>query len=55
MFALAADGRPVGVSGVGPIGKIAKEVRVGEMLIARRARPDPEALAAARVKLKGLL
>jgi 3-phenylpropionate/trans-cinnamate dioxygenase ferredoxin reductase subunit len=55
LFHLAADGRLVGVSGVGPLGKIAKEVRVGEMLIARRARPDAAALAAPGVKLKGLL
>jgi len=55
LFHLAADGRLVGVSGVGPLGKIAKEVRVGEMLIARRARPNPTALAAPGVKLKGLL
>ena len=55
LFHLAEDGRLVGVSGVGPIGKIAKEVRVGEMLIARRARPDAAALAAPGVKLKTLL
>jgi 3-phenylpropionate/trans-cinnamate dioxygenase ferredoxin reductase subunit len=55
LFHLAADGRLVGVSGVGPLGKIAKEVRVGEMLIASRARPDAAALAAVGVKLKGLL
>ena len=42
LFHLADDGRLVGVGGVGPIGKIAKEVRVGEMLIAQRARrPTP--------------
>ena len=55
LFHLTADGRLVGVSGVGPLGKIAKEVRVGEMLIARRARPDPAALAAPGIKLKALL
>jgi 3-phenylpropionate/trans-cinnamate dioxygenase ferredoxin reductase component len=55
LFHLAADGRLVGVSGIGPLGKIAKEVRVGEMLIARRARPEAAALAAPEVKLKGLL
>jgi 3-phenylpropionate/trans-cinnamate dioxygenase ferredoxin reductase subunit len=55
MFSLAADGRLVGVSGFGPLGKIAKEVRVGEMLIARRARPEPAALAAPGMKLKSLL
>jgi 3-phenylpropionate/trans-cinnamate dioxygenase ferredoxin reductase subunit len=55
LFHLASDGRLVGVSGVGPLGKIAKEVRVGEMLIARRAAPDPAALARPATKLKGLL
>jgi 3-phenylpropionate/trans-cinnamate dioxygenase ferredoxin reductase subunit len=55
LFHLTADGRLVAVSGLGPLGKIGKEVRVGEMLIARRARPDAAALAAPGVKLKGLL
>jgi len=54
-FHLAADGRLVGVGAVGPLGKIAKEVRVAEMLIARRAAPSPDKLADAKVKLKGLL
>jgi len=55
LFHLTEEGRLVGVSGVGPLGKIGKEVRLGEMLIARRARPDAAALAAPGVKLKGLL
>jgi len=55
LFHLTEEGRLIGVSGVGPLGKIAKEVRVGEMLIARRAAPDAAALAAPGVKLKGLL
>jgi 3-phenylpropionate/trans-cinnamate dioxygenase ferredoxin reductase subunit len=55
LFHRAADGGLVGVSGIGPLGKIAKEVRVGEMLIARRARPDAAALAAPGMKLKALL
>ena len=54
-FHLAADGRLVGVGAVGPLGKIAKEVRVAEMLIARRAMPSPDQLADGKVKLKGLL
>ena len=55
LFHLAQDGRLVAAGGVGPIGKIAKEVRVAEMLIARRARPDAASLASPAVKLKGLL
>jgi 3-phenylpropionate/trans-cinnamate dioxygenase ferredoxin reductase subunit len=54
-FHLATDGRLVGAGAVGPLGKIAKEVRIAEMLIARRATPSPEELADAKVKLKGLL
>ncbi len=54
-FHLDGEGRLVAASGVGPIGKIAREIRVGEMLIARRAYPDPAALASAGVKLKSLL
>ena len=44
-----------GAGGVGPIGKVAKEVRIAEMLIARRASPDPAALASETVRLKALL
>jgi 3-phenylpropionate/trans-cinnamate dioxygenase ferredoxin reductase subunit len=54
-FHLATDGRLVAVSAVGPNGKIAKDVRLGEMLIAKRAMPDKAALVDAGVKLKGLL
>ena len=42
LFHLAEDGRSVAAGGVGPIGKIAKEVRVAEnSLIARARRPTP--------------
>jgi 3-phenylpropionate/trans-cinnamate dioxygenase ferredoxin reductase subunit len=54
-FHLAQDGRLVAASGIGMIGKVAKEVRLAEMLIAKAARPDPAALASPAVKLKGLL
>ena len=54
-FHLDAEGRLVAASGVGPIGKIAREIRLGEMLIAKRAHPDPAALASLGVKLKSLL
>jgi len=55
LFHLAADGRLLAASGLGPIGRIAKEVRLAEKLIARSARPDPEALASPTFKLKSLL
>lgn len=54
-FHLAPAGRLVAVSGIGPNGRIAREVRLGEMLIARRAKPDPAKLAAPDVSLKSLL
>ena len=54
-FHLAPDGRLVAVSGIGPNGRIAREVRLGEMLIARRAKPAPAKLAAPDVSLKSLL
>jgi 3-phenylpropionate/trans-cinnamate dioxygenase ferredoxin reductase subunit len=54
-FHLAEDGRLVAASAVGPIGKVAKDARVAEMLIARRAKPDPAYLAAGERKLKALL
>ena len=55
LFHIAGDGRLVAIGGWGPLGKIAKDIRVGEMLIARRASPSPEMLASPRVKLKALL
>ncbi len=55
VFHLTEDGRVVAVGGVGPLGKVGKEVRVGEMLIARRARPDAAALSAPGLRLKSLL
>ena len=39
------EGRLVGASAIGPISKVAREVRVSEMLIARQASPDPALLA----------
>jgi 3-phenylpropionate/trans-cinnamate dioxygenase ferredoxin reductase subunit len=55
LFHLAQDGRLVAASGIGLIGKVAKEVRLAELLIAKAAKPDPAALASPTVKLKGLL
>jgi 3-phenylpropionate/trans-cinnamate dioxygenase ferredoxin reductase subunit len=54
-FHLDDGGRLVAASGVGPIGRVARDMRLAEMLIARRAHPDPTALAAPETKLKALL
>lgn len=53
-FHLAADGRLVAASGVGPM-TLSKDIRVAELLIAQRARPDPAHLAAPAVRLRTLL
>jgi 3-phenylpropionate/trans-cinnamate dioxygenase ferredoxin reductase subunit len=55
LFSLAADGRLVAASGVGPGNSVARDIRIAEMLIARRAHPDPALLAAIDTKLKALL
>ena len=54
-FHLAENGRLVGSSALGPIGKVGKDARIAEMLIAKRARPDPAYLASGDRKLKALL
>jgi 3-phenylpropionate/trans-cinnamate dioxygenase ferredoxin reductase subunit len=54
-FHLADDGRLVAASSIGPDSKIAKEIRLAEMLIAKRLRPDPKALMSSDVRLKSLL
>lgn len=55
LFHVAADGRLVAASGIGPGNAVARDIRLAEMLIARSACPDPAQLAAADVKLKALL
>jgi len=55
LFHLAPDGRLAAASGIGPLGKIGREVRLAEMLIAKRARPERAALASPQVRLKSLL
>lgn len=55
LFHLAADGRLLAASGIGRGNAVAKDIRLAEMLIARRARPDPAALADAGSNLKRLL
>ena len=54
-FYLAADGRLVGASGIGTISRIAKDVRVAEMLIERSAHPSPATLASPDIRLRTLL
>jgi 3-phenylpropionate/trans-cinnamate dioxygenase ferredoxin reductase subunit len=55
LFHLASDGRLLSASGIGPGNAVARDIRLAEMMIARRARPDPGQLAAPDVKLKSLL
>ncbi|TPO06689.1 FAD-dependent oxidoreductase [Mesorhizobium sp. B1-1-5] len=55
LFHLAEDGRLVAASGIGPGNAVARDIRLAEMLIARRASPAPEALGSQAVKLKSLL
>ena len=55
LFHLAADGRLVAASGVGPGNAVARDIRLAEMLIAREAHPDPAVLADPASKLKSLL
>jgi 3-phenylpropionate/trans-cinnamate dioxygenase ferredoxin reductase subunit len=55
LFHLTDDGRLAAASAIGPLGKTARQVRLAEMLIAERARPDRQALASPDVKLKSLL
>jgi 3-phenylpropionate/trans-cinnamate dioxygenase ferredoxin reductase subunit len=54
-FHLEEDGRLIAVSGIGPEGGIAKDMRLAEMLIEKQARPRPEELADANIRLKELL
>lgn len=55
LFHLDAEGRLLAASGIGPGNAVARDIRLAEMLIAARSRPDPAALAAPDVKLKKLL
>jgi 3-phenylpropionate/trans-cinnamate dioxygenase ferredoxin reductase component len=54
-FHLAGDGVVVGACALGPLNVVAKDMRLAEMLIAKGARPSPEALADPGAKLKALL
>jgi 3-phenylpropionate/trans-cinnamate dioxygenase ferredoxin reductase subunit len=55
LFHLDADGRLVAASGIGRGNIVAKDVRLAELLIAKRALPDRAALADPQFKLKSLL
>ncbi|MBX3583827.1 MAG: FAD-dependent oxidoreductase [Rhizobiaceae bacterium] len=55
LFHLAGDGRLVAASGIGIGNAIARDIRLAEMLVARRAVPAAGSLASAAVKLKTLL
>ncbi|RJG41110.1 FAD-dependent oxidoreductase [Mesorhizobium sp. DCY119] len=55
LFHLAADGRLVAASGVGPGNTVARDIRLAEMLIAKSAKPPSDKLAASDTKLKSLL
>jgi 3-phenylpropionate/trans-cinnamate dioxygenase ferredoxin reductase component len=55
LFHLAADGRMVAVSSWGTNKSVAKDVRIGEMLIAASAKPEPMSLADPNVTMKSLL
>ncbi|TCL68419.1 FAD-dependent oxidoreductase [Rhizobium sp. BK251] len=55
LFHLDEAGRLLAASGIGPGNAVARDIRLSEMLIAARARPDPQALVASDVKLKSLL
>lgn len=55
LFSLAADGRLVAASGIGIGNAVARDIRLAEMLIAKRAHPDPSQLASSDTKLKALL
>jgi 3-phenylpropionate/trans-cinnamate dioxygenase ferredoxin reductase subunit len=55
LFHLAADGRLVAASGIGPGNAVARDIRLAEMLIAKGAYPSPDDLASPGVKLKSLL
>ncbi|MEQ8965854.1 MAG: FAD-dependent oxidoreductase [Azospirillaceae bacterium] len=54
-FRVAGDGRVLAASAIGPGNAVAKDIRLAEMMIARRAAPARERLADPSVGLKKLL
>ena len=55
LFGLGEDGRLLSASGISRGNAVARDIRLAEMLIARRATPDPAALADPSLRLKSLL
>jgi 3-phenylpropionate/trans-cinnamate dioxygenase ferredoxin reductase component len=55
LFHLADGGKLIAASAFGPLGKVAREIRLAEMLIAKGAKADPADLASPAIKLKSLL
>ncbi len=55
LFHLDGNDRLVAASGIGPGNLIARDIRLAEMLIARRAHPEAAALADPGIRLKSLL
>ena len=54
-FHLDGEGRLVGASGIGTGNTVGRDIRLAEMLIAKRSHPDPAQLADPAVLLKALL
>ena len=54
-FYLDGSGRIVGAAALGNLSDLARDMRIAQMLIARQANPDPDALAATERRLKTLL
>jgi 3-phenylpropionate/trans-cinnamate dioxygenase ferredoxin reductase subunit len=54
-FGLSDGGRLVAAAAAGPGNSVARDIRLAEMLIARRATPDPAELADPGVALKSVL
>jgi 3-phenylpropionate/trans-cinnamate dioxygenase ferredoxin reductase subunit len=54
LFHLAADGRMIGVSGLGPV-SFSKEFKLAQLLAERGLSPDPVALGDPTTRLKALL
>ena len=55
LFHIDETGRLLAASGIGRGNAVARDIRLAEMLIAARARPEPDALVASHIKLKSLL
>ena len=55
LFHLADEGNLVAASGIGRGTALARDIRIAEMLIAKRAKPSPSDLMAADVGLRALL